>query len=145
MTPASQSIPHPFCYDTAGMLNEKKRLLVIDDDEDFQNLVANLFAAEFESLAASDGETGFTLAREHKPDLILLDVILPRLPGFLLLRKLQAAAELRRIPVVMISAGVMHPSIIDLLRQERNVRAYIQKPCGIDELRQSVLQAVAGV
>jgi DNA-binding response OmpR family regulator len=79
--------------------------LVIDDEQDILALCGiTLTHAGHEVLEACDADEGMRLAREERPDLILLDVMLPRRDGFSLLEQLVATAATAEIPVVMLTA-----------------------------------------
>src|SRR5512142_1619732 len=80
-----------------------KTVLVIEDDESISmGLEMNLSAEGYRILLAADGEAGLELARTTDIDLMILDVMLPRLNGFELLRTLRA--ERRLMPIIMLSA-----------------------------------------
>ncbi|WP_176559880.1 response regulator [Teichococcus rhizosphaerae] len=92
----------------AGMPTPAERqaglVLVIDDDAATRELLARFLTREgFTVRAAPDGQSGLRLARELKPDAILLDVMMPRLDGWGVLSALKAEPELARIPVVMVT------------------------------------------
>lgn len=80
------------------------RILVIDDDE-FQLRIVDslLIALKHEVLIAKDGEEGLRLALQHKPDLILLDVVMPKKDGFQVLDELRRFRRTQSTPVVVIS------------------------------------------
>jgi PAS domain S-box-containing protein len=80
------------------------KVLVIDDEKDSRVLIEH-YLEEFgcRVLSASNGEEGLELAREHEPDLITLDLIMPGLSGWEALKRLKADPDLRRIPVVVVS------------------------------------------
>jgi adenylate cyclase len=79
-------------------------VLVIDDDSDARDLMRRFLAREgFDTLTAADGSEGLRLARQFKPSLITLDVLMPRMDGWAVLRELQADPALADIPVVMLS------------------------------------------
>ena len=81
----------------------QKTVLVVEDDASIaMGLDLNLSAEGFRVLTAGDGESGLTLARDSDLDLVILDVMLPRLNGFEVLRTLRA--ERRLMPVIMLSA-----------------------------------------
>lgn len=80
-------------------------VLVIDDEKDLVELVRyNLEKEGFTVLEARDGESGFKVAVEHKPDVIVLDLMLPELDGLELCRMLRAETRTSRIPVIMLTA-----------------------------------------
>jgi CheY-like chemotaxis protein len=79
-------------------------ILAIDDDPDVLDLMVNRLAdTEFSVVAARGGEAGLKLASQIQPDLITLDILMPGLDGWEVLRRLKANPELRHIPVIMMS------------------------------------------
>jgi len=83
----------------------KQKILVIEDEQDIQTLMEyNLQQAGYEAVLCENGEDGLWLAIEHKPDLILLDWMLPLLSGIELLRQLRNRTDTREIPVIMMTA-----------------------------------------
>jgi DNA-binding response OmpR family regulator len=83
----------------------KRRVLLADDDPSLLRLISTtLGTTDFDLLQATDGEEALALARRHRPDLILLDINMPRLDGFEVLRQLKQAPETASIKVVILSA-----------------------------------------
>ena len=82
------------------------RILVVDDDRDFVDAVRTLLThAGYEVLAAHDGRSGVARAREARPDLILVDIMMDeRTEGFFTVRELRRAPELAGTPIVVVSA-----------------------------------------
>lgn len=81
------------------------RILVVDDvDVNVKLLEAKLASEYFNVLAANDGESALRIAQEERPDLILLDVMMPRMDGFEVCRRLKAESRTADIPVVMVTA-----------------------------------------
>ncbi|TFW12796.1 PleD family two-component system response regulator [Brevundimonas intermedia] len=81
------------------------RILVVDDvDVNVRLLEAKLTIEYYDVLSCNDGATALSLAAEHQPDLILLDVMMPGMDGFETCRRLKAQAETRHIPVVLVTA-----------------------------------------
>ena len=76
-------------------------------------------------IVAVDGEDALSKAREHRPDLILLDVIMPKLGGFEVLTRLKDDPEMRNIPVIMLSNLGEASDVRDAI--ERGARAYLVK------------------
>ena len=114
-------------------------VLVIDDDPDARDLMRRFLAREgFDTLTAPDAAQGLRLARQFKPTLITLDVVMPRMDGWAVLKELKEDPALAAIPVVMLS-------ILD--EQEKGFALgaadYLTKPFDRDHLR-SVLQAHRG-
>jgi len=86
------------------MANTKKQILVVEDDQFLRGLmVKKLESEDFDVMQAVDGESGLRLAREKKPDLILLDLILPGIDGFEVLRQLKESSDTADMQVVVLS------------------------------------------
>jgi two-component system alkaline phosphatase synthesis response regulator PhoP len=109
----------------------QKTVLVVEDDESISmGLEMNLSAEGYRVLVAADGEAGLALARGTDIDLLILDVMLPKLNGFELLRVLRS--EHNRVPIVMLSArGAEMDKVMGL---ELGAEDYITKPFGLAEL-----------
>jgi len=81
-----------------------KKILYVEDEAGLQKTLGKALEQEgFDMLFASDGETGLRLAQAEKPDLILLDLILPQKSGFEVLEKLKADKETAEIPVIIMT------------------------------------------
>lgn len=83
-----------------------KKILIIDDEEDFcyfakKNLEA---ISNYEIITANKGKKGIQIARKEKPDLILLDIMMPGIDGFEVLKRLKANEKTQKIPVIMLTA-----------------------------------------
>jgi two-component system alkaline phosphatase synthesis response regulator PhoP len=108
-----------------------KTVLVVEDDTSIaMGLEMNLSAEGYRVLIAADGEAGLALARDAELDLLILDVMLPRLNGFELLRTLRS--ERRTVPIIMLSArGAEMDKVMGL---ELGAEDYITKPFSLAEL-----------
>jgi PleD family two-component response regulator len=88
-----------------GRATAEGRILIVDDESSIRLVCrVNLASAGFETLEAPDGETALSVARAERPDLILLDIMLPGVDGWEVAKKLAAAPETREIPVVFLTA-----------------------------------------
>ncbi len=86
------------------MSKKSLKILLIEDDPFLLSMYATKFQLEnFEVIAADDGEKGLALAEEAKPDIILLDVLMPKLNGFEVLEKLKADKKTEKIPVILLT------------------------------------------
>lgn len=119
-----------------------QKILVVDDNTAFTELVEMVFGGEYQVFKAGDGEEGLRAAREAKPHVILLDVMMPKVSGVEMLRLLQADLETRKIPVVILTASHFDPSTRQLFEQEPNVNSFLKKPCGVEVLRQQIKTAI---
>jgi DNA-binding response OmpR family regulator len=113
-----------------------KRVLIVDDDNEIVESVK--FALEqrgYQVLVARDGNQGLSMAEREDPDLVILDMMMPKRSGFLVLEKLRRT---RPVPlrVVMITAneGSRHKAYAEML----GVDDYIRKPFAMDRLMESV-------
>jgi len=89
-------------------LNSDNMLLIIEDDKDFVNILRDIAEEKgFDTLVASDGEKGLFLADYHKPKAIILDVSLPGIDGFEVMKRLKENSDTKSIPVHFISASDM--------------------------------------
>lgn len=87
------------------MIEKSPRILVVDDEDlNLRLMNAMLVPLGYEVLLASDGEEALQKARELSPDVVLLDVMMPRIDGFEVARRLKAEEETRIIPIVMVTA-----------------------------------------
>lgn len=113
------------------MKNDKTRILVVEDDEGIMlGLVENFKAAGYEVLEASDGPGALSMATEARPDLILLDIMLPGMSGYEVCRELRDKGL--SIPVVMLTAR--HEEFDKLHGFEMGADDYVTKPFSIKEL-----------
>jgi DNA-binding response OmpR family regulator len=123
---------------------EKERALVLiaDDDDDIRALVAfRLERAGYEVVSARDGEEALRLAADHRPDLAVLDVMMPKLTGLEVTRQLRATPATSAIPVILLTARVQE---VDVARGfEAGADDYIKKPFSPQELRSRVQAVLA--
>ena len=88
-------------------MSDTKRVLVVDDEPDVLLLCrVNLEFEGYEVSTAPDGEAGLDACRELQPDVVLLDVMMPKMDGWQVLEAIKADDELQHIPVVMLTAKV---------------------------------------
>lgn len=86
-------------------MSDTATILVADDEDNILVSLEFLLArAGYTVLVARDGETALDMAQEHQPDLLLLDVMMPRLDGFSVCQALRAMPEFARTPIVMLTA-----------------------------------------
>jgi DNA-binding response OmpR family regulator len=114
----------------------RKRILLVDDDyEIIESVRIALEGAGYDILIARDGNQGLALAEREDPDLVILDMMMPKRSGFLVLEKLRRT---RRVPmrIIMVTAneGSRHKAYAETL----GVDDYIRKPFAMDRLLDSV-------
>ncbi len=119
----------------------KKRVLLVDDDpEIIDALRYALDSKGIETLIARDGNQGLAMAEREDPDLVILDMMMPKRSGFLVLEKLRRSHPVP-VRVIMITAneGSRHKAYAEML----GVDDYIRKPFGMDRLLDSVERLLA--
>ncbi len=113
------------------------RILIAEDERDIRELIVfTLEFGGFQVIAAANGQEAVELARQHRPDLIILDVRMPKMSGYEACRILKSQEETRTIPVVFLSAKGQEAEIRQGM--EAGADAYILKPFAPDELIQQV-------
>lgn len=115
------------------MEREKKLILVVDDEENIRDLlVFNLQKEGYDTIEAEDGLSAVDIALKEKPDLILLDVMIPKLDGISVCKKIRYALNISNMPILMISArDTESDKIVGL---EMGADDYITKPFQIREV-----------
>jgi two-component system cell cycle response regulator DivK len=84
-----------------------KQILIVEDVELNLDLLVQLLEDDYELLTAENGKAGVSLAKQYKPDLILMDLSLPILDGWEATRQIKADDELRNVPIIGLSAHAM--------------------------------------
>jgi len=85
-------------------MENKTKILIVEDDNFLLNMYADKFRAEnFEVFIADDGAKGVKLTKEKIPDIILLDIMLPKMNGFEVLEKIKIDSKVKNIPVILLT------------------------------------------
>ncbi|MCB0182233.1 MAG: response regulator, partial [Anaerolineae bacterium] len=118
---------------TWNLWPDEIKILVIDDEQDILNLIRlSLEPAGFRILRTTRPEEGLDLARREKPDLLILDIMMPGLDGLELLRRVRRHPALAKIPVIVVSARVSSADQLRMLQIagdiDREIDAYVGKP-----------------
>lgn len=86
------------------MVTKKATVLLVEDEKMLADMYATKFMMEgFDTHTAYDGQAGVTMASQVKPDIILLDIIMPKLDGFAVLKQLRQAEETKKTPVILLT------------------------------------------
>ena len=111
----------------------KKRVLIVDDEVDLvETLKFKLEASGFEALTAYDGLEALSKAKNDKPDLILLDIMLPKLNGYQICRELKSDDKYKHIPIIMLTAKAQESDKFWGL--ETGADEYVTKPFDSNQL-----------
>lgn len=118
-------------------------ILVIEDDDFFKSYLEMILTGEGHKVRlCSDGRAGIDSARANPPDVILCDMSMPRMTGFVVIRELKRLPELKQVPIVALSA---HDTSADLDEAfEAGATDYVTKPVSVDDLIASVNKALNG-
>ena len=109
------------------MSDGKKKILVVDDEQDIvQLLLIRLRAAGYEVSSASDGEQGYLMAKSMQPDLILLDLMLPKMDGYQVCALLKKDPRYAKLPIILCTARSEEETAGR--RAEAGADAFITKP-----------------
>lgn len=118
-------------------------ILVIDDDSANRDILkTRLEAAGYAVAQAEDGEQGVRLSQSLRPDLILMDVMMPKVDGRLACRVLKSNDATKNIPVIMLTA--MGQQIDELRGWEAGADEYLTKPCDHKRLLELIAQLLSG-
>lgn len=121
---------------------DKKKVLVVDDNPVMIEIVKMALEGDFVVISASDGKEGIELAKSEKPDVIIMDVMMPNISGIEMLRLLLSDEDTKDIPVIVFTASHFDPSTEMLFMVEKNVKAFLRKPCTVDTLKKEVNSAI---
>ena len=144
---ADEPLVKDLAYEEMGVLLERKdhekraRILLADDNRDMREYVQRLLSRKFSVTAVADGEEALASARDNPPDLVLTDVMMPRMNGFELLRALRSDAATAAIPIVMLSARAGEEAESEGL--ESGADDYLVKPFTARELLARVSSHIA--
>jgi DNA-binding response OmpR family regulator len=115
-----------------------KKILLVDDDRDFVESTRTLLEEKYEVVVAYDGDEGIVKAREEKPDLIILDVIMPVEDGFTAADEIAGDEELKMIPLMLLTSfGSRMTKETEIPRSrgmELSADDYVEKPVEPDAL-----------
>jgi DNA-binding response OmpR family regulator/serine phosphatase RsbU (regulator of sigma subunit) len=117
---------------SGSVTSEPPEVLIVDDNADMRSYLTSTLAPHWRVHAASDGVAALRAIRQQQPELVLTDVMMPRLDGFGLLSQLRSAAATRDIPVIMVSARAGPEALVSGL--DVGADDYLMKPFTTAEL-----------
>lgn len=114
-------------------MSHKQTILVVDDEQDLLDLIEyNLQKEGFDVLKAEDGVEGIEMAREHKPNLVLLDIMMPKMDGMEVVERMRDDSDLKRIPIIFLTARGDEKTEVEGL--DKGGDDYITKPISTTKL-----------
>jgi len=120
---------------------KKKKILVVDDESNIRLLVKNMIGTRYDVIEAGDGDEALTKAQKEKPDLVLLDILMPGKDGFTTCNQLKAGKGTKDIPVVMVTA--LQHKLDEKLALSLKADGYMRKPFTSEDLLAAVHAALS--
>ena len=122
------------------LLSDKPLLLVVEDNNDLRNYILDSFKDIYNTIGAKDGEEGIAVAREYIPDVIITDIMMPKIDGLELCNTLKLDPTTSHIPIVILTALNEEKDLLAGL--ENKADNYVTKPFGANILKQKVRNLV---
>lgn len=123
-------------------MNEKKKILIVEDEESTRRALSEkITEAGFDVLIAEDGEIGLKLAKENIPDLILSDVIMPKMHGIDMLNILQSEKWGKNIPVIVLTNYAEDPKVMEA-EKDKKCKVLNKTKLKLSEVLAKVTEAV---
>jgi len=119
-----------------------KTILVVDDEPDIRLMVCRMLAKDYFVLEAADGDEAVNVARVQKPDLILMDIMMPGNDGYSACHSIKSDTTTKSIPVIMVT-GIGHHLNVKL-SAEVGADGYITKPFSLEDLLEVIDRFLAG-
>ncbi len=125
-------VPHQNKNQEIAIMAASKKILIVDDDAEIRSALRTVLVKKgYKVLLAPDGNMGLSLAEREAPDLVIVDMMMPKKSGFLVLERLkQRDLETPKIIMITANEGSRHRAYAEML----GVDAYIRKPFSIDQL-----------
>ena len=125
------------------MIPDQKTVLIVEDEEDAAELFAEMMRVSgFRVLKTSSSAPAIAMMNAEKPDVVILDIMMPDISGLDILRQMRMDPELSSIPVVVVSAKSMPADIKNGM--EAGASTYLTKPVGFLDLKEAVERAMSG-
>ena len=132
---------HTLILESRGFMAESKTILLVDDDAEILAALRTVLQQKgYRVLTAADGNAGLAAAEREHPDLVIVDMMMPKKSGFLVLEKLKSRPEAApRVVMITANEGSRHRAYAEML----GVDDYLRKPFAMDKLLESVERLLA--
>ncbi len=118
-------------------MNQKKKILLVEDNEFNRKIVRDLLSRQpYDLLEAQDGEAGVEAARRELPDLIIMDVQLPKISGLDATRRIRAEPAIAKIPIIVVTSFALSGD--DKKAMDAGASAYLAKPYSPRQLLEAI-------
>ena len=119
-----------------------KKILIVDDEKDIVETLSFMLKTKgFECICTYDGEEGLSLAKNSNPDLVILDVMMPKINGYKICRLLKFDNKYKKIPIIMITARSQDEDKI--IGEETGADEYITKPFEFSDVLEKINKYLA--
>ena len=118
----------------------KKKVLIVDDEPNVRRLSRKILSKKFEVIEAEDGKQAIDIANTENPDVILMDMMMPRLDGLTACHTIKSSPTTKSIPIIMVTAIGFELNI--KLSQQMGASAYVIKPFSQKELLDKITQVL---
>ena len=122
-------------------VNTKKKALIVDDETNVRRLLHTILSKTFEVFEAEDGRQAIEMANTQKPDVVLMDMMMPKMDGLTACHMIKNDPATKSIPVIMVTAIGFELNI--KLSQQMGASGYITKPFSSEELLDKIAQVLA--
>ncbi len=123
---------------------DSKLIMIVDDEEEIRKLLKRVFVEKGHRVIEADrGLLALRMVKQHMPDLIILDAMLPELHGFDIARRLKGSEKYGNIPIIMVSAAYRGWRIVEDLKHSYGIDEYIEKPFRIADVLTAATRALA--
>ncbi len=126
---------------TAPSVRDQALVLIVEDDPHLNRFLVLNLASQYRVLTAFDGEQGLREAIQHRPDIVLTDLVMPRMTGDSLVREIRKVPELSTVPVILLTASADQDFRVRMLRE--GAQDYLLKPYSVEELYARIDNLVA--
>ena len=133
---------HTMLGNEASYGMHEQKLLVVDDDPENRNMLAEIFSAEYEIVQARNGLEALDMAVEHKPHLVLLDILMPGMDGFQTCLRLRRNKDTQNIPIIFLTSKTEPES--ETFGLELGADDFVMKPFNNEVLRARVKRRLSG-
>ena len=123
-------------------MNEKNKILIVDDSQAYLDLMKDAIGEQYDLTAVTSAEAGTEALLTLKPDLILLDLMLPAMSGIEFVRLLARSPDTRSIPIIVLTAYDYNSITESLLRNEPAVRFFLSKLSPISLVSEKISEAL---
>lgn len=122
-------------------MSERNSVLVVDDMTDHLKLIAKIIGGQYKTALAKSGVQALKYLESNTPDLILLDIQMPEMDGYEVLRRIRNNSATSKIPVLFVSSGMTQE--ISIKCTELNAQGYIKKPFVTEDVLKKIEQYLA--